>query len=95
MAIQDEGRHVPHQVYPKELPRVDRSMREGVPTPISRVLSGTTGNRYVLLKLDPIIKSASDESQSKPGTKMVYPEPCKELRRRISAAIYGKGIVPY
>ena len=31
----------------------------------------------------------SSESQSKPGTKMVYPEPCKELRRRISAASYG------
>ena len=34
------------------------------------------------------------ESQSKPGTKMVYPEPCKELGRRISAALSGKGIVP-
>ena len=29
------------------------------------------------------------EPQSKPGTKMVYPEPCTGLRRRISAAIYG------
>ena len=28
------------------------------------------------------------ESQSKPGIQMVYPEPCKELGRRISAAIY-------
>ena len=36
----------------------------------------------------------SVESQSKPSTKMVYPEGCKELRRRISAAIYGTGIVP-
>ena len=29
------------------------------------------------------------EIQSKPGTKMVYPEPCKELRRRNSAAVSG------
>ena len=29
------------------------------------------------------------ESQSKPGVKMVDPQPCKESRRRISAAIYG------
>ena len=36
------------------------------------------------------------ESQSKPGTKMVvFPEPCRGLRRRNSAAISGKGIVPY
>ena len=32
---------------------------------------------------------ATYESQSKPGTQMVYPEPCTGLRRRISAAIYG------
>ena len=29
------------------------------------------------------------ESQLKPGTKIIDPEPCKELRRRRSAAIYG------
>ena len=29
------------------------------------------------------------ESQSKPGIRMAYPEPLKELRRRISAAICG------
>ena len=29
------------------------------------------------------------ESQSKPGIKMVDPEPCKEIPRRISATIYG------
>ena len=29
------------------------------------------------------------ESQSKPGTKMVYPEPCTGVGRRISAAICG------
>ena len=40
-------------------------------------------------------KVRSWESESKPGIDMVYPEPCKELRRRISAAISGKGIVPY
>ena len=34
------------------------------------------------------------ESYSKPGNQMVYPEPCNGLRRRIPAAIYGKGIVP-
>ena len=33
------------------------------------------------------------ESQSKPGTKMVDPEPCKELRRR--PQLYIAGIVPY
>ena len=29
------------------------------------------------------------KSQSKPGTKMVNPEPCKELERRTSATISG------
>ena len=33
------------------------------------------------------------ESQSKPGTQMVDPEPCKELRRR--PQLYVAGIVPY
>ena len=33
------------------------------------------------------------ESQSKPGTKMVDPEPCKELRRR--PQLFIAGIVPY
>ena len=33
------------------------------------------------------------ESQSNPGTKMVYPEPCKELRRR--PQLFLAGIVPY
>ena len=37
------------------------------------------------------------ESQSKPvtkpGTKMVYPEPCKELRRR--PQLFLAGVVPY
>ena len=33
--------------------------------------------------------SVSIESQSKPGSKMVDPDLCKEFRRRISAAIYG------
>ena len=33
------------------------------------------------------------ESQSKPGTKMVYPEPCQELRRRPQLVMAG--IVPY
>ena len=37
----------------------------------------------------PVPTMTSRESQSKPGTKMVHPEPCKEIRRRISAAIYG------
>ena len=31
----------------------------------------------------------SDESQSKPGIKMVYAEPCKELPSRSSAAVSG------
>ena len=37
------------------------------------------------------------ESQSKPiSINMVYPEPCKDLRRRdIRKSFYGKGIVPY
>ena len=34
-------------------------------------------------------RSRPPESESKPGTKMVNPEPYKGLRRRISAAIYG------
>ena len=29
------------------------------------------------------------ESQSKPGVKMVYPEPCKELRRRPQQFLAG------
>ena len=31
-------------------------------------------------------RSKGHESQSKPGIKMVYPEPCKELRRKKAAA---------
>ena len=34
-----------------------------------------------------------NESQSKPGTKMAHPEPCKELRRRPQLLMVG--IVPY
>ena len=33
------------------------------------------------------------ESQSKPGIKMVYPEPCKELRRR--SQLFLAGTAPY
>ena len=33
------------------------------------------------------------ESQSKPGIKMVYPEPCKELRRR--PQLFLAGTAPY
>ena len=33
------------------------------------------------------------ESQSKPGVKMVFPEPCKALRRR--PQLFMAGIVPY
>ena len=33
------------------------------------------------------------ESQSKPGSKMVDPEPCKESRRR--PQLFVAGIVPY
>ena len=36
---------------------------------------------------------APPESPSKPGIKMVYPEPCKELRRRPQLLIAE--IVPY
>ena len=36
---------------------------------------------------------SSCESQSKPGTKMVYPEPCTGLRRR--PQLFLVGIVPY
>ena len=32
---------------------------------------------------------ATLESQSKRGTKMVYPEPCKELRRRPQLFVVG------
>ena len=40
-------------------------------------------------------KPATCESQSKPGSKVIYPKPCKESKERISAPISGKGIVPY
>ena len=35
------------------------------------------------------VPGRSFEAQSKPGTKMMNPEPCKELERRISATISG------
>ena len=38
-------------------------------------------------------ESRTTESQSKPGTKMVYPEPCTGLRRR--PQLFMVGIVPY
>ena len=41
----------------------------------------------------PVSSVGSVESQSKPGIKMVYPEPCKELRRR--PQLFMAGIVPY
>ena len=39
------------------------------------------------------IAFSASESQSKPGIKMVYPEPCKEVRRR--PQLFLVGIVPY
>ena len=35
------------------------------------------------------LRVSKSESQSKPGIKMIDPEPCKEIQRRISATIYG------
>ena len=43
------------------------------------------------ISCDKILKAL--ESQSKPGTKMVDPEPCKELRRQPHLILAG--IVPY
>ena len=36
-----------------------------------------------------ILQTAAPPPPRGPATKMVHPEPCKELRRRISATIYG------
>ena len=41
----------------------------------------------------PIFPSTSSKSPSKPGIQMLYPEPCKEFRRRLH--VFMVGIVPY
>ena len=55
---------------------------------MSQIQKGTSQNHVLCKGI-----TTSSESFSKPGTKMVNPEPCKELKRR--PHLFMAGIVPY
>ena len=55
--------------------------------------SGPASRELVQICYRPFCATKPVESQSKPGTMVVIPEPCKELRRR--PQLFMAGIVPY